>query len=132
MSQIKIKILIPNSGMNQETLHAREKMLSRAVSPETVLSVDCIPAGPISIESVTDEVFAGPYLLKAARAAQQEGYHAFVVYCFSDLAVDALRENLTIPVVGPGEISLSVARMISNRFTVVTTVKKMCPALYAD
>ena len=124
MNPIKIKVLIPNSGMAQETLRAREEMLSRAVSPGTVLSVDCIPTGPISIESVTDEVIAGPYLLKAARTAQQEGYHAFVVYCFSDLAVDALRENLTIPVVGPGEVSLAAARMISNRFTVVTTVEK--------
>lgn len=124
MNQIKIKVLIPNSGMDQETLQAREKMLSRAVSPETLLSVDCIPAGPLSIESVTDEVIAGPYLLIAARTAQQEGYHAFVVYCFSDLAVNALRENLTIPVVGPGEVSLAAAGMLSNRFTVVTTVEK--------
>ena len=124
MSQIRIKVLIPNSGMDQNTLEARKKMLSKAVSPQSILSVECIPAGPLSIESVTDEVSAAPYLLNAGRQAQQDGYHAFVVYCFSDLAVDALRENLTIPVIGPGEVGLAAAGMLSNRFSVVTTVEK--------
>lgn len=121
---MKIKVLIPNSGMDRDTLNARENMLSRAVSPETKISVDCISGGPISIESVTDEVMAGPYLLEAGRQAQREGYDAFVVYCFSDLAVDALRENLSIPVVGPGAVALAAANMLSNRFTVVTTVER--------
>ena len=110
--------------MDRDTLNARESMLSRAVSPGTQISVDCIPDGPISVESVTDEVTAGPYLLAAGRQAQQEGYDAFVVYCFSDLAVDALRENLSIPVVGPGAVALAAADMLSNRFTVVTTVER--------
>lgn len=124
MKQIRIKVVIPNSGMDRDTLNARENMLSRAVSPGTQISVDCIPGGPISIESVTDEVTAGPYLLEAGRQAQQEGYDAFVVYCFSDLAVDALRENLSIPVVGPGAVALAAADMLSNHFTVVTTVER--------
>lgn len=47
-----------------------------------------------------------------------------MVYCFSDLAVDALRENLSIPVVGPGAVALAAADMLSNRFTVVTTVER--------
>lgn len=121
---MKIKVLIPNSGMDRDTLNARESMLSRAVSSGTQISVDCIPDGPISIESVTDEISAGPYLLEAGRQAQRKGYDAFVVYCFSDLAVDALRENLSIPVVGPGAVALSAADMLSNRFTVVTTVER--------
>ena len=72
MSQIRIKVLIPNSGMDQNTLEARKKMLSKAVSPQSILSVECIPAGPLSIESVTDEVSAAPYLLNAGRQAQQD------------------------------------------------------------
>lgn len=89
---MRIKVLIPNSGMDRKTLNARETMLSRAVSTETEISVDCIQSGPVSIESVTDEVFAGPLLLQEAIRAEREGYDAFVVYCFSDLAITALRE----------------------------------------
>ena len=64
--------------MDRKTLNARETMLSRAVSTETEISVDCIQSGPVSIESVTDEVFAGPLLLQEAIRAEREGYDALV------------------------------------------------------
>ena len=35
---MRIKVLIPNSGMDRKTLNARETMLSRAVSTETEIS----------------------------------------------------------------------------------------------
>ena len=120
---MRIKVLIPNSGMDRKTLNARETMLSRAVSTETEISVDCIQSGPVSIESVTDEVFAGPLLLQEAIRAEREGYDAFVVYCFSDLAITALRENVDIPVIGPGECALAAADILSNKFCVITTVE---------
>lgn len=120
---MKIKVCIPNSGMDRETLDARERMLSAAVSVGTEISVDCIESGPVSIESNTDEVMAGPLLIRAARRAEAEGFDAFVVYCFSDLAVAAIRENVSIPVVGPGEVAMAAVEMISNRFTVITTVE---------
>lgn len=127
---MKIKVIIPNSGMDRSTLDARERMLSRALSPGVALSVDCIPSGPQSIESHTDEVLAGPLLLQAAIQAEQDGFDAFVVYCFSDLAITAIRENISIPVVGPGEVSLATAGMISNRFSVITTVEKNISRTY--
>ena len=77
----------------------------------------------MSIESVTDEVFAGPLLLQEAIRAEREGYDAFVVYCFSDLAITALRENVDIPVIGPGECALAAADILSNKFCVITTVE---------
>ena len=53
-----------------------------------------------------------------ADAAEKEGYDAIVIYCFSDVGIDAIRENVRIPVIGPGETSLAAASMICNRFTV--------------
>lgn len=127
---MKIKVVIPNSGMDRETLDARERMLSQALSPGTEISLDCIPSGPVSIESNTDEVMAGPLLVQAAVQAEREGYDAFVVYCFSDLAVEAIRENVSIPVAGPGETALAAADMLSNRFTVITTVERNVSRTY--
>ena len=76
---MKIKVIIPNSGMDRETLDARETMLSRALSSETQISVDGIPEGPISIESNTDEALAAPQLLRMGRQAEEEGFDALVV-----------------------------------------------------
>ena len=127
---IKIKIVIPNSGMNTETLRNRETMLAAAVSSDVQLSVSCIPSGPNVIESCTDEVFAAPMLIDMAKDAEKQGYNAFVVYCFSDLAVNAIRENVRIPIVGPGEIALSAACMLSTRFVVITTIDKNISRTY--
>lgn len=127
---MKIKVVIPNSGMDRETLDARERMLSRALPAGTEISVDCIPSGPRSIESNTDEILAGPLMVQAAIQAEREGYSAFVVYCFSDLAVAAIRENVSIPVTGPGETALAAADMLSNRFSVITTVERNISRTY--
>ena len=121
---MKIKVIIPNAGMDRATLDSRRKMLSRNLPPDVEISVDCILDGPKAIESVADEVFAGPYLIQAAQNAEADGYNAIIVYCFSDVAVDALREIVSVPVIGPGEISLLMAHMVSDRFTVITTTQK--------
>lgn len=121
---MKIKVIIPNSGMDDATMRERERMLSNAVSSHTEISVECIEYGPISIESVYDEVMAGVPLMNQCIRAEKEGFDAVVIYCFSDLAVDAVRENVRIPVIGPGEVSLAAADMISNRFAVITTVRE--------
>lgn len=120
---MKIKVIIPNSGMDRETLDSREKMLSAALSAETLISVDCISSGPTSIESNSDEVIAGAEVLRLCIKAERDGFDAVVIYCYSDPAIDAVRENVSIPVIGPGEVSLAVADMLSERFAVVTTIR---------
>lgn len=124
---MRIKVIIPNSGMDRATLDAREAMLSKALSSDTQISVDCIEYGPNSIESNSDEVLAGIQLTRQCIQAEREGFDAVVVYCFSDLAIDAIRENVAIPVIGPGEVAIAAADMISNRFAVITTVEENIP-----
>lgn len=119
---MKIKVVIPNRGMDRETLDRREEMLRSALSSETELSVDCIKQGPLSIESNTDEMMAGQEVLRQCVDAERAGFDAVVIYCFSDVGIEAVRENVKIPVVGPGEVSLAAADLISQRFTVVTTL----------
>lgn len=124
---MRIKVIIPNSGMDRSVLTAREKMLSRAVSQECEISVDYIADGPVSIESNADEYLASVQLLKKAIQAERDGFEAVVIYCFSDLAIHAVRECVSIPVIGPGAAAISVADMVSVRFTVITTAEKNVP-----
>ena len=120
---MKIKVIIPNAGMDRETLDSRERMLSAALSEGTEISVDCIEEGPDSIESNTDEVLAGREVLRLCVKAEQDGFDAVVIYCFSDLAIQGARELVSIPVIGPGEVALAAAEMVSVRFAVITTVR---------
>ncbi len=127
---MKIKVIIPNYGMNRNTLDEREAMLSRSVSEGVKISVDCIEEGPAVVQRHTDEINAAVPLIRQGSGAEREGYDAVVVYCFSDVAVSALREHVAIPVIGPGEASLAVASMISNRFLVITTTEVNIPRTY--
>ena len=124
---VRIKVIIPNSGMDRETLDSRERMLQQYVSSDCEISVDCIAHGPVSIESNSDEAAAEAVLIAQGIQAEREGYQAVVVYCFSDLGVHALRENLQIPVIGPGAVTIAAADMLSVRFTVITTAEKNVP-----
>lgn len=119
---MKIKVIIPNSGMSEEELKDREKMLQEALPSESEVSVSCISGGPREIASYTDECLAGSYILEDAQKAEKDGFDAVVVYCFSDPAVEMLREQLEIPVIGPGEISLAIAGILGESCAVVTTV----------
>lgn len=119
---MKIKVIIPNSGMNRTTLNEREKMLSAYAWPGTDISVDCIDGGPESIESSYDEVLACPYIVDKAIKAEKDGYEAIIIYCGSDPAVSAVREVVKIPVIGPGKISKLIASDLGYKFSVLTVL----------
>ena len=126
---IKIKVIIPNAAMDRAILDDRERMLSAAVSAETVISVDCINNGPLAVESALDEVLAAPPVLEQAVEAEQDGFQAVVIYCFSDPGLAAVRQALKIPVVGPGQTSLALASLLGHRISVLTALAEGIPRL---
>lgn len=127
---MKIKAIMPDKAMDRPTLDEREKMLKRALSPDVEISVDCIKKGPDELDCNTDEVLAAGELVKESIKAEKDGFDAVVIYCFSDVGIDAIRENVSIPVIGPGETTLAAASMLCNRFVVITTESENIPRTY--
>ena len=119
---MKLKVIIPNSGMTRETLDQRERMLLRYAWPNTEISVDCIKGGPESIESDYDEVLACPYVVKLAIEAEKDGFDGLIVYCGSDPAVKACREVVNIPVIAPGRVSQMIALDLGYKFSILTVL----------
>jgi allantoin racemase len=60
------------------------------------------------------------YMTEAGLRAETEGYDAVVMDSTSDSGVVALRSRLTIPVIGPGLVSYTVATMLGSRFSIVS------------
>jgi allantoin racemase len=75
---------------------------------------------PATIESSYDEYMSVPHTLQLVAEAAQRGYDAVVTGCFGDPGIDAARELVTIPVIGPGEACLHTAAMLGGVFSVVT------------
>lgn len=127
---MKIKVLMTDKATSRQTMDRREEMLAAAVPEGTAISVDCIPAGPDELDCCTDEAFAAPELVRMAIRAEKEGFDAIVIYCFSDVGLEACRENVGIPVIAPGETALAAAHTLCSRFVVVTGAGWNIPRTY--
>jgi allantoin racemase len=74
-----------------------------------------------SIESIYDEYLLVPHYLKKTIEAEKEGYNAVILSCGSDPGLDAAREAVCIPVIGPGDSSMHVCSLIGHRFCRLAT-----------
>ncbi len=83
--------------------------------------------GPASIEGFYDEAMSLAGMLEVIRTAR--GYDAVIIACFDDTGLDAARCLTDRPVIGIGEAAYHMASMISNKFSVVTTLARSVPAL---
>ena len=125
-SRMKILVINPNTSESMTAHLARELMQLKA--PETELTVVNPEHGPVSIESAYDEALAIPPTLALIKQAEQDGYDAAVIACFSDPGLHAARELVSIPVIGIQEATLHVAAQLGFRFTITTTFPKRVPA----
>jgi allantoin racemase len=122
---MRIFVINPNTTESM-TEHIRRE-LDSIKRPETELTVVNPEHGPVSIECAYDEALAGPPTLELVRKANQEGYDAIVIACFSDPALDAAKEISKIPVIGIEEATLHVAAMLGHKFSITTVFSTRVP-----
>lgn len=68
-------------------------------------------------------------VLRAVREAERDGFDGFVIGCCYDPALTQARELTDMPVVGPLEASVLLARLFGHRFSVVTDHRKAVPEI---
>jgi allantoin racemase len=89
-----------------------------------------VEAGPQSIESFYDEAFAGLPLLHKLQKLEREGCNAVILGGYFDPFLDAARELTSIPINGPGTISLLFAAALCRRFSIVTMLQTAIPIIH--
>ncbi|MCD6599438.1 MAG: aspartate/glutamate racemase family protein [Dehalococcoidia bacterium] len=121
---MKIKVIVPitTKGFIEPT---REEMVKFA-SKGTEIDVECLEYGTASIEFAYDEMLNAPGIIKVAERAEAEGYDGILIDCMGDPALDAVREKLNIPVVGPCRASMIYAADLAHRFSVITVLGPGC------
>lgn len=97
----------------------RRRFLAAHAAPGVAVEVRSAARARDAIESDWDAVEAGPAIVRGIVAAEREGFDAAIVGCFSDPALDAAREAVTIPVVGPGAASVLLALQVADRFSIL-------------
>jgi len=119
---MKILVINPNTSESM-TDHIREALESVKRS-DTELTVICPSKGPNTIESAYDEAYAIPPTLELVKKANEEGYDAVILACFSDPGLEAAKEVSAIPVVGIEEATLHMAAMLGAKFSIMTPRKQ--------
>lgn len=129
---MKIQYLVPGpmskGPMGAKEMRRREALLNSWAFAGTDVTVVDVPDGPASIESSYEELMAVPATLEGIRKAETDGYDAVIIGCFGDPGLDAARELVSIPVIGPGETSMLLAASLGHRYTVVTILDSVIPA----
>lgn len=120
---MRIKVITPltSEAFERET---REEVI-KFVSPGTEIDTERIEYGAESIESAYDEALCAPGTIRLAEKAQSEGYDGIFISCMGDPALDAVREKIDIPVVGPARTTMLYAADLAHTFSVVTILKNV-------
>ena len=105
----------------------RQKVLQEYAGAGVAVAVEPTAKGPVAIESAHDAGLVVPELIRLGPAAEKRGFSAIAIGCYSDPGLDALRELLTIPVIGPGAASLHLAAQLGTRGVTLTIVFPRVP-----
>jgi allantoin racemase len=120
---MKIKVIVPVT--TKSFVEPTRKEVEKFASKGTEVDAECIEYGAASIESSYDEMLVAPGIIKVGEKAQSDGFNGIITDCMCDPALDALREKLDIPVVGPCRASLLYAADLAHRFSIVTVLENI-------
>ncbi|MEE8592566.1 MAG: aspartate/glutamate racemase family protein [Candidatus Bipolaricaulota bacterium] len=115
-----MKILVVNPNSSVEMTQSIREALERIRRPDTVVEVVRLENGPSSIESATDGAMSTPLLLDRIRWANQEGFDAIIVACFSDPGLEPAREVSGILVLGIQQTTLAIAATLGHKYSILT------------
>lgn len=106
--------------MGPAEVKRRQGVLQASASAGIEVLVEPTAKGPASIESAHDVGLVVPELIRLAPEAERRGIKAIIIGCYSDPGLDALRELVSIPVIGPGAASLHLGAQLGTRIGLLT------------
>ncbi|MEZ0000195.1 aspartate/glutamate racemase family protein [Sinorhizobium fredii] len=119
---MRILIVNPNTTVS---MTEKATAAARAVAGHgTEIIAATSRGGPASIEGHYDGAIAVPGLLMEIREGEAAGADAAIIACFDDTGLEGARALARIPVVGLCESAVLTAALLSQRFTVVTTLER--------
>lgn len=125
---MKLRVIAPVTTRECE-VRAFEQYTAGA-RPETEITTVLLDKGPASVESRYDEALAVPDVLAKIVQAEKEDVDVVISNCMADPGVEAGRELVSIPVLGPAEISMHMAAMLGRNFSVVTILDRLTPSFH--
>ncbi|VAW17093.1 Hydantoin racemase [hydrothermal vent metagenome] len=124
-----ILIINPNTtAAMTATIAAAARTVAGSGTRITAMNPD---EGPASIQGPEDGTAALPGLFKLfnTEVLQNGSYDAVVIACFDDTGLAELKACSPVPVIGIGEAGFHAAMLVSQRFSIVTTLAVSIPVI---
>lgn len=124
------RILVINPNTASETAEKMQSLCQEIAEPNTIVEATFIRSRPgFAAHKVFSYVDLAICTAETVKIAWQnrDRFDGMIVAGFSDVGVDAIKELLTIPVLGIAEASYHIASLISHRFSVLTGTTKWTP-----
>lgn len=122
-----MRLLVINPNTTASMTEKIGASARRTAAPGTEVIAVNPGRGPASIEGYYDEALSLAGLIDVVR--QHPEHDGIVIACFDDTGLDAVRCMTSAPVLGIGEAAFHFASVLSNRFSVVTTLSRSVPAI---
>lgn len=125
MTPFRLALINPNTDAGDTAEMAAAA--SAALGADADVQALTASEGAAGIETSAEAVVAAAQTLALARA--HPDVDAYLIGCFGDPALEAVREITDAPVVGIGEAAVGAVSMVSRRFAVLTTLRRGIPEL---
>ncbi|WP_028549004.1 aspartate/glutamate racemase family protein [Paenibacillus sp. UNC451MF] len=89
----------------------------------------CIPDQPLGIYNDETEEMANPKIVALGKSLEQEGCKVIVISCAADPAIELLRNNVSVPVIGGGSAASYFARTIGKPVGVMGITETLPPVM---
>jgi allantoin racemase len=128
---MKLAVVAAIGSYSAADLERKARHLKTVLHPDTQVEVFTAASGVPYVESsyelyMTEVAVARKVVELAAR-----GYDAIVGTAFLDNGLDAARELVDIPVVGPAKVTLYMAATLANRFGVISAAGDLPKHIWA-
>jgi len=100
-----------------------EKYLRGFARKDTSIKVLSLRDGPSSLETFQSMASVCPGIIQLVKSVHNN-YDAIIINCFGDPCLEAIREIVNVPVLGPGETSMMTASLLGHKFSVISPTKK--------
>ncbi len=125
---MELLVVNPNStaSMTEKIAIAAQ----RVARPQTKIVAVGSASGPSSIQGYYDGAVCLAGLLE--QVEQHKHVDGIVIACFDDTGLDAVRCMVDAPVVGIGQSACYAASLLSNKYTIITTLSRSVPVLESN
>lgn len=106
-------ILIINPNSNKDITDRTQQIANKILPKDSIAQVIHPKESPLSIETYADRLVAEPLTIELLSLNQ--GYDAYVMACFDDIAIQAARRFLNVLVIDCIEAAIKLAYMASRK-----------------